>query len=67
MTNRFKVLQALRIYEINGEDVPVGKKKELRVSSHWNHGDLVVLDIDGTSVAVPATDLSKAITNATNC
>lgn len=50
------------IYEINGTDT-VGSEPTLRLSSHWNRGQMVILKSpgDGESITVSASDLLDAI------
>lgn len=41
-------------------------KPNLRVHSHWNDPNLVVIEIDGKNVTVVAHEATAAIENATN-
>jgi hypothetical protein len=41
-------------------------KPTVRVSSHWNYSDRVVLEVGDQKVTVLAADLEAAIRNATN-
>ena len=64
------VTQTIKIYEINGEDVPItpaGKKEPfIGVNSHWNNDDMVVLKVGKRNYTVVADSLTAAIKNATN-
>ncbi len=42
------------------------KSDVLRVGSHWNRNDLVILEWRGGSITVLARDLQRGIVNATN-
>jgi hypothetical protein len=50
------------IYEVGGRDV-AEHSATLRLSSHWNRGELVVLKSpgDGESITVLARDLREAL------
>jgi len=62
----------VQIYEINGKEVrtTVGQQHPvIQVGSHWNMDSMVVIQWHGDSgekITVNATDLKKAIENATN-
>lgn len=61
------VVNKIKIYEIDDEEVESNEDKFLTISSHWNEKDMVNIQIeDGKIVTVSATDLYKAIENATN-
>lgn len=64
---RIDIVQTIDIYEINGEDVPVGSKTQtMKVLSHWNNNDFVVLQFGRQKVTVNGNDLVRAIANARN-
>lgn len=57
----------VRCYEVNHRETPSGSPEFLRVCSHWNRREFVVMEtLDGTKVAVLAADLLAAIQNAQN-
>lgn len=60
------VTNEIKIYETNGKETPIGENPILEVRSHWNNDNLVVIEIDGKTVTVVASQLEKAIHNATN-
>lgn len=60
-----KVESELKVYEIEGLDVTIDGRT-LKVLSHWNSHDRVVLEIEGKKHTVVARDLLAAISNATN-
>lgn len=59
------VKNEINIYEKNGKDV-IAERAAVTIKSHWSRDEFVVLVVDGTSVTVSASDLRKAIQNATN-
>ena len=62
-----KVVNEIRIYEMDGKDLPPNDIRHIKVTSHWNRGrTFVVVELEGIAVTVPAVDLRKAIKNATN-
>ena len=61
-----KVINTIRVYEEDDEEIKIGTEKELQIVSHWNYKDFVVLEFEGKSITVNAEDLKKAIENATN-
>ena len=62
-----KVVNEIRIYEVDGKDLEANDIRHIKVASHWNRGrTLVVVEVEGIAVTVPAADLRKAIDNATN-
>jgi hypothetical protein len=54
--------------EIDGKDVEglPEEENQLCVKAHWNVNRFVVLEFQGKSVTVSASQLLKAISNATN-
>ena len=63
---KMKVINEIRVYEINGNDENVEAGTTIKIESHWNNSGLVVLDVFGAEVTVSADALEKAIRNATN-
>jgi len=61
-----KVENEIKIYEVDGKDSIAIDGPVLRVQSHWNERDKVVLIIDGKKLTVVARDLDAAIANAAN-
>lgn len=65
--NALKVTSLVKVREIDGVPVKVGEAKEIKVSSHKTHDCFVVLlGEEGSAITVFASDLEKAIRNATN-
>ena len=66
MKNRVKTHCEVSVYEENGQEVPIGNPKTVNVLSHWNRGDMVVLEIgDGDiRVTVVASDIIAAVNKA---
>jgi predicted peptidase len=61
-----KVENELKVYEVNGDFINVNKPS-LKVSSHWNKNEFVILQFDDDKkYAVLARELSAAIKNAQN-
>lgn len=60
------VTNEIKIYETNGKDTLVGENPMLKINSHWNRQNCVVIEIDGKRITVVASQLEKAIQNATN-
>ena len=63
---KVEVKQKIEVYEINDEDVPIGKTETMSVDSHWNRDEFVVLGFRGKRLTVTASNLQDAIRNATN-
>jgi len=63
---RVAVVNRIKVYQINDEDVPLNKEVNLEVHSYWNENSKVVLFIDGKRYTVVAEDLKTAIENAQN-
>lgn len=61
-----KVINELNIYEIDGLKVSTKEVQVLKINSHWNYSDRVVLEIDDLKITVLVSDLQKAIQNASN-
>jgi len=62
-----KVKNEVKVYEINGFEVPpVGTQECLVVTSHWNEKQKVNIFFEGKRITVIANDLKTAIENATN-
>ena len=63
-----KIETRLRSYEINGQEVKglPNDADDLLVVGHWNRREFVIIDFHGRSITVAASDLKRAIDNATN-
>jgi len=61
-----KVINIIKVLEINDNEVKPGENKVLEVCSHWKFEHLVVLKFENWSCAVCALELQKAINNATD-
>jgi hypothetical protein len=54
------------VYEKDGKELSAGSDESIEVRSHWNYRDRAVLVIDDKTYTIVASDLKKAIENATN-
>lgn len=63
-----KIETRLDPVEINGEEVKAlpNETDQVIVSAHWNVNKFVVIDFHGRTVTVVASELERAIQNATN-
>lgn len=61
-----KVENEIKVYEIDGEETGLGKSILMKISSHWNRSSYVIIKINNKEYTVLASELSKAIENATN-
>jgi endonuclease V-like protein UPF0215 family len=62
-----EVVNRIYVYEIDDNESEAGKSHpKVTISSHWNRQELVVIEIAGHTYTVNATDITKAIENATN-
>lgn len=62
-----KVMNFIKVYEVNNEELKINEDKSMTVVSHWNRKDWICLTLDNeTVITVNAEDLIKAIQNATN-
>ena len=65
--SKLKVESVVKTYEYKGPEVTALQAvRQLSVQSHWNRKDFVVIKIGDDEYTVVASDLQKAITNATN-
>ena len=60
-----KVETEITLYELDGEEIPL-EDVSVKVSSHWNARELVVLKCGEHEYTVSALDLGKALENAQN-
>jgi hypothetical protein len=63
---RVEVKQKIKIYEVNGEDVPLVPGSYMEVNSHPGNKGAIVLVFDSKEISVIASDLKIAIDNAVN-
>ncbi len=62
-----QVTNEIKIYEIGGRGVEALKLPCLKVQSHWNQNEMVVLVFPGMEpLTIAGCDLIAAITNARN-
>lgn len=61
-----KTVNEIDIYELDGKAQEMLSKPKLHVSNHWNLSRMVTLRIDGKDYTVLASELKRAIDNATN-
>ncbi len=63
-----KTQTEIQIIAKNGTDIPIDKKEVMLIKSAWNwKSSRVVIEIDNQDYEVGASQLRKAIDNATNC
>ncbi len=60
------VQNTIKLYEVDGVETRPIEPPSIRVDSHWNRNDMVVLLVDGKSYSVVAKALIAAVNNATN-
>lgn len=63
---RIKVAQEVKVYEVNEEEVGVGKEEHITVDSHWNRREFVVIGFGDKKLTVVGNNLQTAIENAQN-
>jgi len=63
--NSLDVETSIRIWGRDGNESSAEDNSRLIVRNHWQR-DLVVLELDGKSIAVNITQLRRGIDNATN-
>ena len=62
-----KVKNEIHIYRIDGTDTTVGEKLHLVITNVWNRKQFIEMKIgDGKNIVVKASDILKAISNATD-
>lgn len=61
-----KTVNEIKVYEVDGTETKGLHPPELHVSNHWNLSRMVVLWIGGKKYTVLASELKRAIDNATN-
>ena len=62
-----EVESTVKVYEFDGEDVIGIDGPTIRVLSHWNNDQFVVLDVKKRGrITVAARDLKLAVANAVN-
>lgn len=68
MSNRFKSVNSIQVYETNGTENKglESERPKMHISEHWNMKALVVVEIDGVKHTVLADELKRAIDNAQN-
>lgn len=66
MANNFESNNFIQVYEKDGKEVGFRTEESVRVTNHFSRKEFVILEIDGTEIAVSASDLKRAIENAQN-
>ncbi len=61
---KFKSINLLNVYEIDGSETEFKDRPEFKISNHWNRKDFVNLEFNGKIITVLAEDLKRAINNA---
>lgn len=56
----------IKIYETDGQEVKGLDYPRMKIKNHWNLKAFVVIEIDGKSHTVEASELTRSIENATN-
>jgi len=60
------VVNTLKLYEVDGIETRPVEPPSVRIESHWNNSNLVVLIVGDKRYTLVARDLMAAIGNATN-
>jgi hypothetical protein len=63
---RIDVKQKIKVYEVNDEEVKLGKDINMTVDSHRNDNDMVIVRVGRNRYTVDGDDLLTAIKNAMN-
>ena len=65
-----KVINEVKVYEINGSETPIVDYDTLngtiKIISHWNYNDRFVIEVGGVKYTVIRDSFIKAINNACN-
>lgn len=62
-----KVVNTLQVYEVNGDEVRDIDHPVVKIKSHWNYTDRVVIETpNGEKFTVLSSNLVKAVRNAEN-
>lgn len=61
-----KVMNELRVFEIEGKKTEFVDGPKVVVQSHWNVEGLVIVQFNGASVTVSGKDLIEAVRNSMN-
>ena len=61
-----KVINELTLVEKNGKEFKVGEKETIKIESHWDDSDLIVMKIGRNSYTLKAYDVIRAIENSQN-
>jgi hypothetical protein len=61
---KLRVTNEMEIRELNDSDIQTLARPKLRVDSHWESSELVVLDFAGVRVTVSVAELEVAVANA---
>ena len=65
--NMIKVSNSVKVYEVDGKEIKSLDYPQIKVDSHWNRNEFIVLQSeDGKKYTVCSRDLIAAIENATN-
>lgn len=59
------VVNEIEVYEHNGTKTMFGQQS-MRVHSHWNDSDMVVVEVGGEKYTVVGAELERCIRNARN-
>ena len=60
-----KVINEIEVIEVDGKEI-AHRRLKMRINSHWNRDNFIVLEIDGKEYTVVAELLRKSIDNAMN-
>lgn len=62
---KMKITTEITIYEVDSKTTAV-VRPQVTIKSHWSRNEMVILRLDDKDITVKASDLKKAIENATN-
>lgn len=59
-----KIVNTLKVHQINNEDVPASQKLDIYVKSHWDEeSGLITIDVKGIGYGVKLSDLLTSVLN----
>jgi ribosomal protein L25 (general stress protein Ctc) len=61
-----KVINEIEVLELNGERLAIAKKPTIKIISHRNYKDEIVIEIDDKKITLLAKHVEMAVRNATN-
>ena len=61
-----KTCTEIEVSELDGNKLPIGKRRSIKVHNHCIYDVLIVLEVDGHTYTIEAKDLQTAIENGVN-